>query len=205
MGGVNSFASCSRLCGSRQAVPGRGSCCGGRRVRRLRCGARSCGPSPNSLRSLRSATFKQAATSQSTNALRAGPNALRSSPPQKSPLPGTACRECNCPWSFLEKDGALPQRCVRAGWRAPLRRRGAQLWGRRACALQQLTRRVCLNAAPEGREVSYAARPQSEHHSAVGRTRSTAEAKPSGLPGRAFALSTAAGTIAKRAEVEVSK
>ncbi len=47
---------------------------GGRRVvRRLPSGARSRGPSPNSLRLLRSATFKQAATSQSTKrAARAG-------------------------------------------------------------------------------------------------------------------------------------
>jgi hypothetical protein len=43
-----------RLRGSRRAAPGRGSCGGGRRVQRLRCGARTFGPSPNSLRSLRS-------------------------------------------------------------------------------------------------------------------------------------------------------
>jgi len=47
-------SSCHRLSGSRWAAPARGSCGGGRRVRRLHCGARSCGPSPNSLRSLRS-------------------------------------------------------------------------------------------------------------------------------------------------------
>jgi len=46
--------SCQRLSGSRWTAPARGSCGGGRRVRRLHCGTRSCGPSPNSLRALRS-------------------------------------------------------------------------------------------------------------------------------------------------------
>ena len=65
--------SCNRQRG--KGAPGQagGLRLGGRRVRRLPSGARSRGPSPNSLRSLRSATFKQAATSQFTKrAARAG-------------------------------------------------------------------------------------------------------------------------------------
>ncbi len=83
---------------------------------RLHCAARSRGPSPNSLRSLRSTTFKQAATSQSTNALRAGPQALRCSSPQKSPPPGTARRECNRCWSFpqIQENGAAKVRSGRS-------------------------------------------------------------------------------------------
>ena len=90
---------CARTCArrgerreARQAVPGRGSCWGGRRVRRLRCGARLGAASPNSLRSLRSAPFKQRRRVSLRSALRAPAPSLRSSPPQKSPRPGTACR-----------------------------------------------------------------------------------------------------------------
>ena len=69
---VDPSSNCLR--GSRQAVPGRGSCRGGRRVRRLHCAARLGVASPNSLRSLRSTTFKQASTSQFTKrAARAAP------------------------------------------------------------------------------------------------------------------------------------
>ena len=180
--------SCLRWSGSRRAAPDGGSCWGGR------LGTADCTAllglaalSPNSLRLLRSATFKQAATSQSKNALRAEPQALRCSSPQKSPPPGTARRECNRFRSSPHKQKPVPQRCVRAGRRAPLRRRGAELWGRRACALQQLTRRGCLNEMSVANGVSSAARPQSERRSGVGGTPSTASAKPSGLPGRAFA------------------
>ncbi len=214
-------SSCFRLRGSRRAVPGGGSCGSGRRVHRLHCGARSCGPSPNSLRLLRRATFKQAATSQFTNALRAGPHALRSSSLPKSPPPGTARRERNRLCSLPQTQKPVPQRCVRAGRGAPLRpspdtdspvdwlclarggatgparpaqARGAQLWGRRACALQQLTRRGCLNEMSAANGVSSAARPQSEHRSEVGGTPPTASAKPSGLPGRAFAPLTVTRT-----------
>jgi hypothetical protein len=218
------FTPCSRQCGSRQAAPGRGSCRGGRRVRRLHCAARSCGPSPNSLRLLRSASFKQAATSQFTNALRAGPQALRCSSPQKSPLPGTACRERNRVWSSAEEPTTFPQRRVRAGRSAPLRPspdtdspvdclclargratgparpaqvRGTESWGRRACALQQLTRRRLFERSePKVSEVSSTARPQDEYRSGVGRTRPTAEVKRVDLPGRAFATQTTAVSAA---------
>ena len=47
-------------------------------------------------------------------------------------------------------------------------RRGAQAWGRRACALQRLTRRSCLSIVSKANEASSAARPQAEHRSAVG-------------------------------------
>ena len=43
-GGGMRRSSCLRLSGSRRAVSGGGSCWGGRRVRRLHCAARSCGP-----------------------------------------------------------------------------------------------------------------------------------------------------------------
>ena len=124
---------------ARQAVPGRGSCWGGRRVRRLRCGARSEVASPNSLRSLRSAALKQRRRVSLRSALRAPTTALCSSPPQKSPRPGTACRAAYGFGFATESKSTLaqrrrvgfsdkhpqtfPQRRVRVGRSAPLRRR----------------------------------------------------------------------------------
>jgi hypothetical protein len=85
-----------------------------------------------------------------------------------------------------------PQGCERVGRSAPLRRRGAQLWGRRA-AHPYLTRRGCLSAVNGVNVTSSAARPQSEHRSAVGGTPPTAEVKRSGLPARSLAASTTTG------------
>jgi hypothetical protein len=210
-------SSCHQRSGSRQAVPGRGSCRGGRRVRRLhwpcrprraQWPGRSPGTnspldclcpdsparlgvaSPNSLRSLRSLRSNRRRRVSLRSALRAPTPSLCCSSPLKSPLPGTARRERNGIWSSEEETTTHPQRRVRAGRSAPLRRRGAEPWGRRACALRRLTRRRCLNVAHEGREVSSTARLQGEHHSGVGGTPPTAEAKRSGLPGRAFAAQT---------------
>ena len=78
---------------SRQAAPVRRSCCGGRRfaTTALWCSPR--GRADNSLRALAGATFKQYRRVRSRSALRAPTPALRSSSPQKSPLPGVACRE----------------------------------------------------------------------------------------------------------------
>ena len=78
---------------------------GGRRVRRLRCGARSCGPVAE-LATLTSFGFAQtAATSQFLSALRAGPQALCSSPPKRryAHLPPTALRATwlVCVWAQL--------------------------------------------------------------------------------------------------------
>ena len=100
--------------------------------RRLRCGARSCGPSPNSLRSLRSAAFRQAATSQSTNALRAGPQALCSSPPQRRP---PACPDAPLRRRWSPSVERLPTVLLAAGGTRQgrfLGRRGAERMGRRA-------------------------------------------------------------------------
>ena len=132
--------------GSRQAVPSGGSYGVGRRVRRLRCGARSCGPSPNSLRSLRSATFKQAATSQFT--LRASARAacpvLLAAPeiapagyrlPRAEPVvaldtkrPNRRAKSMQAARSpvLVGDEPKLQRRRVRAGGGAPLRQRGGE-------------------------------------------------------------------------------
>jgi hypothetical protein len=162
-------------------------------------------------------SVQTAAASQFTKRASAPTPFLRSSPPQKSHPAGTACRAADgLRFAQEHKDKGLgarrgenlqpganpvslfprmppthPQSSVRTGRRAPLRRRGAELWGRRACALRELTRRGCLNAMSEANGVSSAARPQSEHRSGVGCTRPTAEAKPSGLSARCFAAPTA--------------
>jgi hypothetical protein len=76
---------------ARQAVPGAGSCWGGR-LRRLHCGARLRVVPANSLRSLRSLRSDRRRQVSLRSALRAPTRTLRSSSPQKSPAPGTACR-----------------------------------------------------------------------------------------------------------------
>ena len=175
--------SCCRQRGSRQSAPGRGSCRGGRRVRRLHCGARSCGPSPNSLRSLRSATFKQAATSQFTNALRAGPHALRSSSPLKSPRPGAACRERKRIGSLPETPPTSPQRRARAGGSAPLRRRGAQGFWRRACAHQQLNRRRLFERSERSERSEFGDAPEDRAPQGSRRTRRPLKRSADACPG----------------------
>ncbi len=178
----------------------RPSCCGlsgQRRVRagrraslrrsagysRLRCGARSRGPSPNSLRSLRCATFKQAATSQFTKrAARAGhepcaPRRLRGAlRPPRTHLCGNACSapEKSKSGNVPQGSPCSPSQTQNGGSAAGgtrqgrfLGRRGAEVQGRRACALQQLTRRGCLNEMSVANGVSSAARPWTEHRSGV--------------------------------------
>ena len=76
---------------ARQAVPGAGSCWGGR-LRRLHCGARLRVVPANSLRSLRSLRSDRRRQVRSRSALRAPTRTLRSSSPQKSPAPSTTCR-----------------------------------------------------------------------------------------------------------------
>ena len=73
---------------ARQAGHGAGSYCGGRRSR-LRCGYSLEAVRRNSLR-VCDAALKQDAASQTSGAARSA-SRLRSSPPQKSPLPHPAC------------------------------------------------------------------------------------------------------------------
>jgi hypothetical protein len=194
---------------ARQAIPGRGSCRGGRRVRRLRCGARAWVARSNSLRSTSFRCVQTGARESDIDAryarrpMRCAPRRPRNRPCRVPPAalsPFAVCPEEQEPvqparpcWLVRRTPPGFPQRRVRAGRSAPLRRRGAELWGRRACALQYLTRgRLFERSEPKVSEVSSTARPQSEHHSGVGRTRPTAEAKRGDLPGRAFAALTVA-------------
>ena len=90
---------------------------GGRRVRRLPCGARSSGPSTNSLRSLRSASFKQVSTSQSTKrAARAG---QKPSAPQRRrgalpPARAHLCWNCVGLWDETRREPSLRSRAMSA-------------------------------------------------------------------------------------------
>ena len=169
---------------------------------RLRCGARPRVAPQNSLHSPCSFRSNNCGKSvyEERWARRPRPCAPRRS--RNRPPPGTARRECGR-LSFAKKSQFDPghRLCSSREHRRRLRKGafgqgGGRLFGgeeRSAgvgarSALRELTRGICPSAAPERREASYAARPQGEHRNAVGRTRPTAEVKPSGLSGRAFAL-----------------
>ena len=82
--------------------------------------------------------------------LRSAAPGLRSSPPQKSPLPHPARREPK--WSFFYRR-MKKLSCEAAGLcagAAPVRRRAAQALRLRAKRAQQLTHRTCLSEAPFG-------------------------------------------------------
>jgi hypothetical protein len=94
---------------------------------RLHCDARSGLAPHNSLRSLRSLRSDRCGESVHQARWRAPSPALRFSSPQKSPLPGTACREVHRLWrSSIGTPRCWQQRRVRAGRSAHGRRREAQ-------------------------------------------------------------------------------
>jgi hypothetical protein len=83
---------------SRQVAPDRGSCCGGPRCARtaLRYSLRG---RVDKLAAFAAGTkLKQCRRDGLRSALRAPTSKLRSSPPQKSPLPGATCRDHNQRW-----------------------------------------------------------------------------------------------------------
>ena len=108
-----------------------------------------------------------------------------------------ACARCSTVlalrWLSRRTPPTCPQRRVRVGRSAPLRRRGAEgLWPR-AQRVQELTHRRCLSEAERSERSEFgdgAARLSTAAQSAYP---PTAEAKRSGLHARAFAASTATG------------
>ncbi len=155
---------------------------------RLHCAARSGVASPNSLRSLRSLRSDSGAESdREARAARAPTPALRCSSPQKSPAPGTACREVQALWFSLETPPRWLQRRVRAGRRAPLRCREAQgSWPRAQRA--STTDSAPLSERSERSERSeFGDGPRDRASQGSRCAAPTTEAKPAGLPARAFA------------------
>ena len=159
---------CQRLSGSRRAVPARGSCGGGRRVRRLHSGAQSRGPSPNSLRALRALRSDRRRQVSLQSALRAraaslpllvapeiAPAGYR--PPRAEPVVMFSGRERLARWSlfWLFRQGAstVPQRRGRAGGSAPSEApSSAGLSARARSALRELTcRRMSERSARRAR------------------------------------------------------
>ncbi len=137
-------------------------------AQRLPCGARSCGPVAKLAARPAAASLKQSRRVRCGCALRARPQALCSSAPQRrapaGPHPPLQQR-----WGRSEHHRWWLSGCAAGGGGA------GSLWGgeeRRVevgarSALRNLTCRICLNAATAGREVSYAARPRPEHRSEV--------------------------------------
>ena len=95
-------------------------------------------------------------------------------------------------WPFRQTPQTFPQRRVRVGRSAPLRRRGAEgLWPR-AQRVQELTRRRCLSEAERSERSEFGDGAASLSTAAQSAYPTTAEAKRSGLPARAFAAPTVA-------------
>jgi hypothetical protein len=97
-----------------------------------------------------------------------GPAALRSSAPKRRP---PACPNAPLRHRLLCLRERTPTVQLAAGGTRRgrfLGRRGAEVQGRRACALCRLTCRSCLNEMSKANGVSSAARPWAEHRSAVG-------------------------------------
>ena len=121
-------------------------------ARRLHCAARSGVASPNSLRSLRSLRSDSGAESDmEARAAHAPTPALRCSSPQKSPAPGTACREAHRHLPVLGTPPRWLQRRERPGRRghqeASAEQRSAAGSGRlrpkSACLRSRTRGRVC--------------------------------------------------------------
>ena len=117
-------------------------------ARRLRCDARAGVAPRNSLHSLRSCRSNSLGESDERSALRAPTPALRFSPPQKSPPPGTARRAAPARLFDEEDLGAAGKTvggCAPAATYAALRNAG--LVAARASAHRDLTRRDCSSTA----------------------------------------------------------
>ena len=175
-------------CAAKQS---RGWVCAGARMRqpfaalRVPCGARSRGPSRNSLHSLRSLRSDGRDESEQNARWRARPRALCSSAPHMSLPTHTHPRLCPSHHALCRRTPRAPQRGGRyPGWVicGPARSAAA----RSACAkrmLPHLTRRDCLSGANAVSEASFSARPRCEHRSGVGAKRRPVQCEPA--PGTA--------------------
>jgi hypothetical protein len=122
---------------------------------RLRCGTRIEVVPDNSLRSLRSLRSNRIRQVRSRSALRAPTSMLRSSPPHRSPPPGTACREAPL-WALATRTLASARARPGRGRRACGAPSIAGLMAARASARRDLTHRVCPSAVREANVASYA-------------------------------------------------
>jgi hypothetical protein len=154
---------------------------------RLHCGARSEVARPNSLRSLRSLRSDNRRESVVEARWRAPTSALCSSPPQKSPPPGTPCRSgsvgafrSNAP-DLAAK--ACPDR-LRSASEAPS---SAGRVARARSALRELTCRRLSERSERSERSEFGDGPRDRAAQGSRRAATTAEAKRSSLPGHAFA------------------
>jgi len=159
---------------------------------RLHCDARSGVASQNSLRSLCSLRSNSRDESvDEARAARAPTPALCFSSPQKSPLPGTTCREDHRWWrACFEHRGASAKASAGSRRSASARPRSAGLVARARSAHQQLTRRSCLSAVSEANEASSATGPRDRAPQGTIAKRGPA-AKRSRLPALSFARAKA--------------
>ncbi len=157
---------------------------------RLHCGARSEVAPPNSLCSLRSLRSDSCRRVSSRSALRAPTSALRSSSPQKSPPPGAPCRSGT--------DGVLRPNTndiaakarsgrLRSASEAPS---SAGLVARARSALRELNCRRLSERSERSERSEFGDGPRDRAAQGSRRAATTAEAKRSSLPGRAFAAPT---------------
>jgi hypothetical protein len=149
--------------------------------RRLRCGARSRLAPRNSLRS------NSVGESDERSARRAPSLALRSSPPQKSPPPGTTRRAAPLMVfadSGLGAAGKDAGGCASAAtYAAP---RNAGLAAARVSALRGLTRRDCSSATNAVSEASFATGRETEYRGEPFAQRRAAASERRRIPTRGF-------------------
>ena len=158
------------LAASRQAVPGGGSHCGG-----LRCAQTPLRCSPQgraaelAARALR-APLEQPRRVSLRSALRAPTLRLRSSSPQRSPPPGTACREAGLlvlhRWRAQSASAKPACRAYRPGGASGTPSSARVSVGAHS-ALRALARRSCLSGARKARAASSSARPNPEQRRGV--------------------------------------
>ena len=169
-----------------QAVPDERSCCGGLRFAPTPLRYSGSWPVAKLATLTAFAALEQSRRVRRQCALRARPRALRSSAPQKSRAPGTACRAkpvVACGATNTASDAA---------WRAVPAR--GDFWGdeQRSAgvgarsALRDLTRRDCPSETNAVSAASFAARPRREQRSGVGAKRRPPQHEPlAGAAGRA--------------------
>ena len=138
-------------------------------ARRVPCGARSRGPSRNSLHSLRSLRSDNRDESEHDARWRARPRALRSSAPHMSLPAHTHPRLCRHHQVLNRRTPrALAARWAVPGWAICGAARSAAPGSARAARFVHLTRRDCSSAANEVSAASFAARPRRPSIAAVG-------------------------------------
>ena len=148
-------------------------------ARRLPCGARSRSLRHNSLRSLRSLRSDRCRKSEVEARCARWPRGLRSSAPQ-SRCAGQPARAFAAALVVFSSTGAgaVARRVVPGGGEFAATRSAGPWSARAQRALPPLTCRICLSAVSAANVASYAARPQTEHRSAVGAQRRPPQSEP---------------------------